>query len=257
MRFAKDPNNNQTISIADYVMRYGHQAIDSIITNNIPRARCPFCGGELSVVAEAARTTQHFRHLPRTICPSKSPAGAPYINLPEGQRDEDAGVELRTSFRRRWIYHFKMVNRLVPFLSPEEFVNLLRLASERRIWDYVDFNEAYIPYALVLQADFPPWTSTRREGKTQRNLWIRFWYNSDVTTINMLWNEPIDRVELYRAFFEPPTTKRGRPAYTDLIKYEEQIINLDFLNEPQPYIAQFIVDAVNNWFNERDDFPID
>lgn len=146
------------------------------------------------------------------------------------------------------------MNKLVLFLSPEEFIGLLEIAMENRIWDYKGFRETDIPYSLLLLADFPPWTSTRRNRTHERRLWNRFWYSPNVRTIDMLWIEPVERVQLFRAFFEPPARRNGRLAYEDLIRYDPVPIDRNFLEGPEPRVATFVDATVEAWLAARPSF---
>lgn len=70
----------------------------------------------------------------------------------------------------------------------------------------------------------------------------------------MLWIEPVKRVKLFRAFFEPPARRNGRPAYEDLIRYDPVLINLTFLEGPEPRVATCVNATVEAWLAARPSF---
>jgi len=253
MRIAAHPTGNRTIAVDDYLKEFGHPSIDARADTR-PEAICPFCRTDLYVVAEGTKRSAHFKHRMNVFCPSKDPAGRPYLPLKPTTPDPVAGARLRQAFRAKWRWHFFKISKMIPFLAPEEFTGLIERATENDVWEHVDFPESDIPYVFVILADFPPWTSTRSERKPQRALWFRFWFSPDVRTIDDLWIWPETNISLHRASFEPPARSTSVPKYEDLLK--ETLVEIDhrFLDQPDPRIPGFIETAVESWFDCHPDF---
>ena len=253
MRIALHPHTRQKIDHARYIKEFGHKDVVGKEVDLRPEAICPFCGGNVYSAAEKTRTP-HFRHHPGAFCPSMEPAGRPYLPLTPNNPDPVAGAVLRAAFRLHWRRHYVAIRRLVPCLSPEEFVDLIRIASEQGVWDYIGFEEIDIPYVFLLMADFPPWTSTKANGKHERDLWLRFFYNPEVRAVEDLWIIPRQNVVLHRVSFKAPKNKRARPPYEDLLK--ETTIEMDqtFLEGPEPNLPGFIVTVVERCFARRPEF---
>lgn len=255
MRVAKHPFKDQDIEAADFGKTFGNQTADENDDFVQPRARCRTCNSELGFVAAKTRRIAHFRHRNDVFCPTKFPAGQPYVNLTPIAPDNAAGVALRREFRRRWKWHYAAIQKhFVPFLSTKEFLALLGIANEHRSWDYVGLTQEMIPYCLVLMADFPPWTGYVPKNREGRKLWFRFWYEHRMADLNDLWIVDGDPV-LHRASFQPPATKRGRPAYEDLIA--DKVLDplpANFLEADEPAVSTFVIEQVDRWFINHPEF---
>lgn len=254
MRIALHPVSRQEIDPTSYVREFGHAAIGQDGHNPRPDAVCPFCGSGVYLAAEASSREPHFRHRRGAVCPSMAPAGTPYLPLQPGNPDPAAGERLRQAFLRNWRLHFAAVRTLAPCLSPEEFIELIDAATRHGIWDYVDFPEEDLPLAFLLLRDFPPWTGTRRQGKPERQLWLRYFFSPNVRNLNDLWIQPRGEVILHRASFKPPTRRNGRPAYEDLLKDSVLPIGRDFLHQEPPNLPNFIVEPIEAWLNRSSSF---
>ncbi len=243
------------ITAVDFGKVFGNQTADENDDFVQPRARCRTCHSRLGYVAAKTKRIAHFRHPKSVFCPTKFPAGRPYVSLTPSVPDQAAGRLLRQEFRRLWKWHYDAMQRyLVPFLSTNEFLALLGIANEHRSWDYVGLTQDMLPYCLVLMADFPPWTGYTPKGREGRKLWFRFWFEHHMTDLEDLWIVDGDPV-LHRASFHPPASKRGRPAYEDLIAdLVRAPLPADFLRIDEPAIPDFVVRQVDDWFANHPEF---
>ncbi|PYE93037.1 hypothetical protein C8J35_11635 [Rhizobium sp. PP-F2F-G38] len=255
MRTAKHPFDDRDIDAVAFGKTFGNRTADENDNFVQPRALCRTCHSRLSYVAAKTRRTAHFRHPKGVFCPTKFPAGQPYVNLTPSTPDDAAGAALRREFRRRWKWHYDAIQaHLVPFLSAKEFLALLGIANEHRSWDYVGLTQEMIPYCLVLMADFPPWTGYVRKGQEGRKLWFRFWFEHRMTGLDDLWIADGDPV-LHRASFQPPATRRGRPAYEDLIADKVPgPLPADYLDAAEPVVPDFVINQVDRWFVNHPEF---
>lgn len=228
---ALHPFVDRIITVTSYHMEFGHKPIH-VSADGQPRARCPVCRQGLSVVAgRTENNVGHFAHLPNAgFCPTKSRAGAPYLDLYPTTPDAEATKHLKAAVLNNARRHYAELARVVPCLSLDELDILLGRAREMRIWEYRGLVECQVPYVLPLLADFPPWTSaTNREGQRSRKMWFRYWYSSSVRAISDLWIQPPATTTLWVGYYRPPKRQSGVPSNGDLIKVKEVQRNLSFL----------------------------
>ncbi|MEO3432387.1 hypothetical protein [Inquilinus sp. CAU 1745] len=188
MRAALHPSADRKINAEAYEREIGHRSVDRSISDDRRKARCPYCLQRLAVRAATTQRSAHFAHpSDGGFCPSKKPAGEPYLDLTPTNPDPGAARSLKRAFKRNWVKHYRRLEAMVPFLSVREFLSLLDEADEKQIWGHVGLEERWIPYILVLLADFPPYTSRQKDGKPARIYWFRFWFGSKITEIGQLW----------------------------------------------------------------------
>lgn len=249
VRIGLHPETLQKITAEDYSNRTGARTVERLDGFKAADAICEFCRENIYLAGGSSDRVLHFRHRPGGHCPTKIPAGRPYLELTPVDGDPTSGAHLRSDVRRNWKRHFSALSNLVPFLSPEEFTSLLEIASERRVWDYRGLQEENVPYVLVLVADFPPWTSIKRNGRPERKLWFRFMYRSQVQSISDLWIRPSERPVLYRTSFISPKHRNGRPAYEDLQLSKPMDESLPPRDPPD-----FVAKSVEGWFSRSRHF---
>lgn len=252
MRIALRPDTLRQIKAADYAGAFGRAIVIGDDGFDLPNAICETCRKDVYLAGERSLRSTHFKHFPGADCPSSSEVDKPYLALTPVNGDPAAGQRLRASFRANWQRHYRILSDLVPFLAPEEFIHLLQEATRLRTWEYRPFPEERIPYALILTADFPNWTSRKYRGNPMRELWLRFWYGTEVGAVEDLWIRQVDKIRLLRASYPSPSSKRGRPQPDQLLKLTPISVDLDFLTSPgfRP-LRQWKIDTVERWFASR------
>lgn len=77
MHEALHPYTEKPITAEAYFLEFGRPVATSSAVDTRPRARCPFCPQQMSVVGAAKGG--HFAHLPKSDwCPSKEKTAEPY-----------------------------------------------------------------------------------------------------------------------------------------------------------------------------------
>ncbi|MBI4990283.1 MAG: hypothetical protein HZC23_15820 [Rhodocyclales bacterium] len=244
MRIAKHPTTSAQMTVPDYIKSYGHRPIAG--TDLRPHPRCPFCGQGLTIVAgKTDYTTGHFAHFPNSgFCPSKEPAGRPYLRLSPVDPDPAHGDYLRKMFWKYWERIYGRLCDLVPYLSLNEFIALIREANRLRVWEYRHLELWEIPYVFVLLADFPAKTGIKKNGKPCRIYWFRFWYAPSVKSIDDLWIRPEIEPTLFRASFEQPRRDGTIPGYDKLVKFYP-------IHQDRDYLANQPEDPIKGWVRKE------
>jgi hypothetical protein len=162
------------------------------------------------------------------FCPTKEPAGKPYIQLHPRVEDPTRSAALKNSVAASWANYFIKMRELVPCLSPEEFISLIERANEHRIWVYASLEAWQIPYVLVMLADFPTHTSVKIKGVPARKYWFRFFFDAQIRHIQDLWIYPRTTVRFFRSSYKQHG--RGMPRLTDLKFTRELPLTADYLD---------------------------
>lgn len=231
MREALHPFGHNLIDPPRYWLEFGRKPLDKT-SDARPRARCSICKQE--VFDRGGRTGEivsHFAHITgQGFCPTKEPAGKPYLELSPRFVDQQNAISLRKIFSLEWIRYFNKLRGLVPCLSADEFVLLVGLANKYRIWEYARLSAWEIPYVFLMLADFPVKTSLPINGKPARKFWFRFWYDPKVRNIEDLWINKPEEVRFFRASYNPPA-RGGMPRAAHLVYSREIVRDRNFLDE--------------------------
>jgi len=252
MHEALHPHSRGRLTVTEYVREFGRLPTNHKGPDTRPPARCPFCEQPLSVVGDkSANTDGHFSHKPRGgFCPSKKPAGKPYLELTPRAPDPAAGQALRAAFKATWQLHYCKLESLVPALHWKEFIKLLELADQWRIWEYAGLGLGHVPYVFIVLADFPPaGGQVDKSGNPKRRYWLRFIYDSTLRHIEDLWIRPGAPRPLYRVTYDAPATGRP-PGLKDLRKSTPLTIDTTFLAAPAPprVLEAWLQTGVETWF---------
>jgi hypothetical protein len=234
MRIALHPIKNEQITIDEYIKEFGHRPI--LQSDNRKRARCPFCMADLNDVAGKTRDTiGHFAHFPESnSCPSKEPAGKPYLRLTPTASDPERSKELKNFFLNRWDLYYSKLRELIPYLSKSEFLALIQRANKLRIWEYRHLMLWEIPYVFVLLNDFPGTCHSKIDNGKCRKYWFRFWYDSSINELSDLWiNRHSDPV-LFRASFIQPGRRGVTPGIEKMVKFNSIQRDINYLDRPLP-----------------------
>lgn len=254
MHEALHPITGKKITVAQYVRDIGRLPVGHKGSDPRPPATCPFCHQTMSVVGDKSdNTVGHFSHKPKSgFCPSKEPAGKPYLELSPRMSNPIAGKVLKSNFRGNWVRHYRHLESLVPALHFKEFLALLELAEKWRVWEYAGLAEAQVPYVFLALADFTPASGQFSAGSPKRKYWLRFMYDSPIRRMEDLWISPSKVPSLHRVSYKPPLGA-GRPSTKDLLK--SSLLNPDyaFLGSPTTPSAPlpWLVTAVEDWFNKN------
>ncbi|WP_436862136.1 hypothetical protein [Acinetobacter haemolyticus] len=118
--------------------------------NRGKRGVCPLCESLMELRAE--KTTDRSAHLwhgRNTSCPSIPENRIKYENLTARGIDKEQGIRLRKEVLENLYTVYMSCNAIVDGLRKPEFEQLLRLATEKGIWDYKGLRLNYVPYVLV------------------------------------------------------------------------------------------------------------
>jgi hypothetical protein len=232
MRIALHPTKNEAIRIDQYIKEFGRRPL--LGEDLRERARCSFCPAKLTDVAGKTDDTMgHFAHWPKSgYCPSKEPAGRPYLRLTPVNPNPEWARYLKTVFLEKWEQYYIKLGKLVPLLSIDEFFALVHEANRLRVWEYHHLTPWEIPYTFVLMNDFPTTNSQKRNKIPQRKYWFRFWYDSSVSSLDDLWINREDDPVLFRASFIQPMRKGAVPKLDALVDFYPLVREKDYLTEP-------------------------
>lgn len=246
MRVAWHPESNEFVKASDIEREYGERTAELADDFEQPPAACRVCGRDLFLIKGNPKRIAHFRHPPLVHCPTKEPAGKPYLSLRPKNPDPHAGARLRQIVIERWKELYHDLQELIPYFSPIEFRTLMRRATERRTWDYRGLEFADLAKTLVMLSDYAPWT-----GQPGRELWFRFWYESTIADIDQLWIRREASPILFRASFVAPP-RGGRPEYEDVVAIKDNWK----IPEHIPVLRRTEVEEIDRWFTRnRDQFP--
>lgn len=182
---ALHPQHDTPIGVKDYI-----HLLRSYPT--IGDARCPACNQPLAlkgVESPNPSVKPHFAHrlddnAPR--CPIKSEGAIRYEVLTECLPDTDAAQALRKAFFQNWAYHWHQFRRYVKTVDVKDFAAALKEVDQRRVWRYKDIREHEIIIAMLATRDFKPVKA--QDGKVWRSKWVRFWFKSEVRSLDDFWN---------------------------------------------------------------------
>ena len=252
MHEALHPHVRRRITVTQYIAEFGRLPTNHKGPDYRPPARCPFCVQHLSIVGDKSNKTDgHFAHRPKGgFCPSKKPAGKPYLELTPRASNPAAGRALRADFKRTWQLHYRHLESIVPALHYREFLALLDLSERWRIWEYAKLDLGHIPYVFIVLADFPPASGRLNpDGSFMRRLWLRFLYDSSLRHIEDLWIRPAAPRALYRVTYTAPA-RAAAPGLKDLLKSTPLKIDTSFIapGAPSKPVDTWLEGIVNNWF---------
>lgn len=214
-----------------------------------PQPYCEVCHTRLTFIQGNDSHVSYFKHSVGIVCPTKEPAGRPYLALTPVDPDPAAAQNLMKNVRKNWRWHYDQVMQMVPLLSVDEFLTLLERATERRAWAYRGLEQRMVPRLLVLMADFAPWTSFPRE---KREFWFHFFFESSVTSLDDLWIRPDPGAILFRASYTPPTSRRGVPKYQDLVRRRPtNPLPATALVPVDRVISDAVAQKITHWFERR------
>jgi len=255
MRTALHPLTRRPVTVDEYIADIGHRFINAEIPERL-RAVCPVCNARMSVRGEGVRQA-HFAHRPGQQCPTINGAAIPYEPLEPANPDPEAGRRLCRAFRMRWQNHYHRMLAELPFMSVQEFIGVLEIANERNIWEHVGFPAQRIPFALLVLADYPPWTGVHRQGVPRRDRWYRFFFTHPNAQIADLWIERANPTQLLRVDFPAPRDRADRPRLAAMENPVVVDMEGEFLDRRVADLPDFVRGDVEAWFDRHRRFSLD
>lgn len=252
----KKPNHpfrNTAITVSQYTNEFGskHDARWTL-SRPQPRARCPICKRELSLIGWDRPThDQHFSHMGKdkeVWCPLKNMANFKYALLLDRNPNIERGKLIRANFFKNWqIHHQRMFEMIGPFDIFKDFIDLIDFADSESLWTRGSLMEWEIPYIFMAWKTFPP-VKNNKTGQWIRGSWVRFWFDHQIRTIDDLWIRTQGKRYISKASYKPKP-RGGTPGPEDLLEVVSFEINADFLKEGATQPNAFKVQCM------RDHFP--
>jgi hypothetical protein len=155
---------------------------------------CPFCEDRMHPRGGRQRANAHFSHYSGACCPSIERADTRW-NALSPRRPSQEQRRLNREFVRSNIdaIWFMLTNQ-VPYLSIEEFVNMLGRAREIDLYAHSGLTREQVPYSLLTLVDFNVNTSYKRERKFK----FFFFYKGLAKDSEKLWIDRGEYSELVR-----------------------------------------------------------
>lgn len=194
---AYHPLRDELISYNDYL----EYTVECDIQNRgeALKPRCPVCNNSMTTVAGKERADGHFRHEAKNSCPTKKDSAAPYENLRPSAIDPEAVKSNKEFVRNNINSIWYKLKDLVPLLSFDEVVEILRQAKELNVYSYANLDPELIVYVYVNLINFLP----SKSYKKLRELKFLFFYRSDNNEADLWIN-------------------RGRPSKLFRISYDKR-----------------------------------
>ncbi|KPG95878.1 hypothetical protein AEQ67_18125 [Pseudomonas sp. RIT-PI-q] len=235
MHQALDSNTGKPITVDGYRVAYGSLLNSANQPNVRPPAKCPVCGEELHIKGESgtSRITKIFSHNPvfgveEYPCPIKEGGRAKYEVLTPTSYDPASAAALRASFFSHWQLHWHQFRDYIGYAKVEDFIELLNLADDRKIWGYHHLKEYEIPLVLLILKDFAPIKKKTTKNEYWRKHWVRFWFPSSVKNLDDYWNlQPSSRFVIKAYYTTSPSAKLPNPKH--FLKFENIILNKSYL----------------------------
>lgn len=156
MHQALDTHTGEPITVEGYRNAYGSLLDDSNRPNARPLVKCPICREALHIKGESgtSKVTKIFSHNPvfgveQYPCPIKEGGKAKYEVLVPTSYNAANAAALRASFFSRWQLHWFQFRDYIGYAKVEDFIELLNVADDRKIWGYRHLKEYEIPLILL------------------------------------------------------------------------------------------------------------
>jgi len=190
MRVAIDHKIGHKISIEEFIMRYGNDASDKG-----EHAICPVCRGLLFIRGNHNnKKCPHFAHARHADCIVVRQGKEKYSHLTPVEQNPQIISKRKADFLeltdKTYIKCHTICDKRLKFT---EYYELLRVATNKKMWSYRGLELECIPYILLTYCDL-----TKRKNRS-RNFNLRFVFNSDVKNYSDLWikrSGPVDMIRL-------------------------------------------------------------
>lgn len=239
--------NNKTYTIEGYLAEFGRLSTKNGAMNQVnnPIPVCPDCKKDMTLRAtHRSNRDSHFAHIRNSgPCPSKNAAAAPYKYLKPTKPDLIHAKEICHFIRDHWCLVFQAMNKRIPKLTSQEFLVILKRATQHNVWAYTGLDIDELPSLLSTILDFP-------DGK-DRKYWLRFWYSSPIRHLEQLWINPGQRGVLYRSsYFHPITVRRPRKQHV----CRSKPIAFSPIRLTSKCLKPYESDLIDNWIKKHPAF---
>lgn len=112
---------------------------------------CGICGNLMETKAvNTPGTKTHLSHIQNTGCPTIDKNGKRFQNLSARNMCSKQGEAFKLEVNANLFFIYLTCSKLIgKLLSKPDFKELLRKASEKKVWDYVGITLKYVPHILV------------------------------------------------------------------------------------------------------------
>lgn len=217
---ATHPNNNDLISYSEYIQFALDQGYQK--TNDAPSTKCPVCNRNMKVRAGHKKDDGHFYHNDSLFCPTKKPSARPYLGLTPTNPDRNATFKNKQFVIDNLEKIWKKLNKIIPFVHINEFIEMLKEAKRLNIYGYSNLNPQLLPYVFVTLINFLPSKSKKKE----RKLKFCFFYESTIQTYEELWMNQGCFSKLVRISYKNNETKKVIIIPTDINYLDEDGYNI-------------------------------
>lgn len=251
MKKALDPVTKKLTDVPNYVQKHGNKLDDQGKPNPRPPALCPFCKFTMHTVGEnnhgnVDAVFSHDRSTPNKLAPwcvLKESAGWKYEGLTPTTPDVQKGAELRNQFLQNWEKHWALIRRYVEFPDIFVFVEIIKFADKKKIWQHKGLRENLIPYVFMTLAEFAP-----PKGKIAivRPHTVRFRFGNSVRTLEDLWIKTTNEISFFKVVYVAP--KPPKRVASEVLDVFELTLDLDFLLQTQTPTHAFQIDIMRKNF---------
>jgi hypothetical protein len=235
-------------TVEEYVDEFGTKKDGNGNLRVRPTVVCVACRQPMHTVSEnipsTARTWGHNPD-PNAWCPLKQSAGERYEILPPIDPNPEAGAAIRSSFFENWEHHWAHTAEIVPMVSIFLFINFIKEADRKKLWENRGMQEWFLPYIFLSMYEIePPHSAT---GRKTRPHWVRCRFDARVRTFGDLWIRPQGDWGFIRSEYRVPP-RGGVPGPTHLIDTDPVTPDPDFLARVKPYANSFERDKMKSNF---------
>lgn len=233
MKTARDHKTGYFITAVTFVMRYGNNA-----NEKGEHAICPVCRQNVNIRGNHQSNRRiHFLHFPNAQCPIVENGGNKYSCLVSIEENPLTIEKRKRDFEELTVKAYLKCHMLCDHkLTLSEYEGLLKLATNKGMWNYHGLVLEYIPYILLTYKDLT------RKGYMKRPFNLRFVFSSIINNYSDLWINPKGNTNIIRL------SLKG----TAIIKQECYILNLlfhedDWLSPTQRALIVNRTKAVTNF----------
>jgi hypothetical protein len=157
----------------------------------------------------------------------------------------EQGQILRQQVLDHWRQHWGHIQELMDVPDIHGFIGFIRWADKKQLWRHKGLCEWFIPYIYLSVCELPPPTSPKALEK--RGVWLRFWFDGRVRTVEDLWIRTTGDFRMMKASYSAPA-RGGSPTAKSLIRIDPIKPDAEFLARrsppsPNPYQVQKMHEA--------------
>ncbi|MBU2729606.1 hypothetical protein [Acidithiobacillus caldus] len=256
MKTALHPYNvKKEVTVQTYTAEFGPKLDPQSRHQNRPRARCPGCLEPMIVVGnDRPLHDQIFSH-PRDAnpppCPLRNRADHKYVFLHDVPVDTARGRALRADFFEHWQTHYAHMRKLLNgYMDVDDFIAVIKEADHSRLWSRGNLQEWEVPYIFLAWKEWAP--VIKKKGQLLRPVWLRFWFDSRVRTLDDIWIRTQGDPRIIKAIYRNPA-RGGSPTLRHLVDTKTLYIDQAFLQAQYRPPVDYVVLKMRQAFPR--DFP--